>query len=519
MVAHLVRLKLTLLLNGLRRSVWQQVGLAFAALYALGLLALGVVGLVALSTQDVALRAGVVPAFGALLVLGWWVVPLVAFGVDATLDPTRFATYPVPRRSLLVGLALSGVVGVPGVATAVLCLATVVVWWHEPVAALVAVPCMVLALATAVVGSRATTSLGAAVLGRRRVREVLVVVMVLPLMLLGPILTGLTGVVTRLGSGGVDRLGEVAGWTPFGAAWAVPALVAQGQWGGAALRLLIALVTLGVLVAVWDRALTRAAVEPTGGGESAHAEGLGWFGRLPGTPTGAIAARCLTYWRRDPRYSMAVITLPLLLVVFLVAMPGGGMVVAVGPLAGMIFGWTVSADLAYDGSAFWMHLSAPIPAAADRWGRIVSTLVVGVPGSVVLTVAAAALAHRLDALPALLGMTLGLLLVALGCASVVSALVVYKARQPGENPFSTPQGASMAAMTSQLAGFTGVGLLASPVLVLGVVAMVRGSWVLGLLTLVLGLGIGVAVLLLGARIGARTLERRAPALFAQLASF
>ena len=37
MVAHLLRLKLTLLRNGLRRSPWQLVGMAFAGLYALGL--------------------------------------------------------------------------------------------------------------------------------------------------------------------------------------------------------------------------------------------------------------------------------------------------------------------------------------------------------------------------------------------------------------------------------------------------------------------------------------------------
>ena len=37
MVAHLLRLKLTLLRNGLKRSPWQLVGLAFGGLYALGI--------------------------------------------------------------------------------------------------------------------------------------------------------------------------------------------------------------------------------------------------------------------------------------------------------------------------------------------------------------------------------------------------------------------------------------------------------------------------------------------------
>ncbi|WP_448631488.1 hypothetical protein [Cellulomonas soli] len=87
MVAHLVRLKLTLLRNGLRRSAWQVVGLVFGALYGLGILAVVVPSAVALSLQDVALQRDVTVLLGALLVLGWWVVPLLAFGVDATLDP------------------------------------------------------------------------------------------------------------------------------------------------------------------------------------------------------------------------------------------------------------------------------------------------------------------------------------------------------------------------------------------------------------------------------------------------
>ena len=65
-------------------------------------------------------------------VLGWWLVPLVATGVDSTLDPQRFVTYAVPQRQLLTGLALAGVVGVPGLVTALLRLGTVVPWSRGP---------------------------------------------------------------------------------------------------------------------------------------------------------------------------------------------------------------------------------------------------------------------------------------------------------------------------------------------------------------------------------------------------
>ena len=52
MVAHLVRLKLTLLRNSLRRSPWQIVGIVLGALYGIAVLTLLFAGLFLLSTID-----------------------------------------------------------------------------------------------------------------------------------------------------------------------------------------------------------------------------------------------------------------------------------------------------------------------------------------------------------------------------------------------------------------------------------------------------------------------------------
>ena len=64
------------------------------------------------------MRGLVTVLLGSVLVLGWWVVPLVSFGVDATVDPARFVTFTIPRRSMLLGLAIGAVIGIPGVVTA-----------------------------------------------------------------------------------------------------------------------------------------------------------------------------------------------------------------------------------------------------------------------------------------------------------------------------------------------------------------------------------------------------------------
>ncbi len=117
MVALLVRLKLTLLRNSLRRSVWRTVGLVIGVVYALGIVVLAFAGLIALRFTSTALTADVtVPAF-ALLTLGWLLLSLLVFGVDETVDPARFALLPVRARELLPGLLLAGLIGVPGVAT------------------------------------------------------------------------------------------------------------------------------------------------------------------------------------------------------------------------------------------------------------------------------------------------------------------------------------------------------------------------------------------------------------------
>ena len=98
MVAHLVSLKLALLRNSLKRSPWQLVGLIIGGLYGLGVLATTLVGLAALGAGEAELVGTVLTLAGAALVLGWLVIPVVAAGLDMTLDPARFTTYAIPMK-------------------------------------------------------------------------------------------------------------------------------------------------------------------------------------------------------------------------------------------------------------------------------------------------------------------------------------------------------------------------------------------------------------------------------------
>lgn len=519
MVAHLVRLKLNLLRNGLRRSAWQVVGLVLSMLYGLGIVVTVLIGLAALSAQDLPLVRLVLVLGGTLLVLGWWVVPLVAFGVDATVDPARFVTLPIPRRTMLAGLTAVGVVGVPGVATVLVVLGTVGTWWRHPEALPAAVVGGLLGLALCVVGSRAVTTVLAPLVTRRRFREIAAVVAILPFLLIGPLTTVLGEQLARTPDVWPEVV-RVLGWTPFGAPWAMPADVVDGAWAAALAKAAIAAATLGVLLAAWSRGLDAVLVRGSQGERTrTRTRGLGFFGRLPATPTGAVAARCLTYWVRDSRYAAGVVIVPLLPVIFWFAAGDGWAMLVLGPVVGYLMGWTVSADVAYDGTPFWTHVAAPIGGRVDRAGRAWAAGVLGVPVTILLALVSLQLTGRWSLALPVLGASLGIFVTSLGVASAVSARLVYQVPKSGESPFSTAQGGASAGMVAQLVGTALVFAMVLPTLGLAIGAIATGSLLLGVLALVVGVGVGALVLVLGIRIGGDTYDRRAPELLQRLVSF
>jgi len=513
--------------NTFRRSVWQTVGFVLGALYGLFLVGMLVVGMVVLGTADAAFAGSVVVVVGALAVLGWWVIPLFAFGVDATLDPQRFVLFGIPQRRLLAGLAVAGVVSVPGIGTALAALGVSFAWWRTPLALVAALVGAVLAVAMCVVGSRATTTALAPLLESRRYREVVTIAAFVPLVLLGPAFGWAASQIGDAPGDGdalrglVTRVADVVGWTPFGAPWGLGAAVHDGAWGLALGRLVVAAATLAVAWVVWDRALARALVSPPNAGGGGRAKGLGLFSRFPATPTGAVAARAATYWLRDPRYSGSIAVVPLIPVVLLVVGGGAGseIFLVLGPVTAWILGYSISADIAYDNTAFALHVSTGVSGRADRWGRAIPVLVAGGAVSLVFTLVSVAVVGRWETLPALLGLTVGTLLVATGISSAVSARLVYPVPKPGDSPFKQPQGAAMATLVSQTVAMVLVFALALPFLVPGVLAILLPNVVLGWVTLAVGPVVGVVVLVLGVRWGARIYDRRAPELLQQVLSF
>ena len=220
MVAHLLRLKLTLLRNGLRRSPWQLVGMAIAGLYALGLVGTLVVALVLLRAADPGLAQTAVVLGGSAALLGWAIVPVAASAADMTLDPARFTTSAVPMSQLLAGLALGGLIGIPGVATALVALATVWTWARGPLPAVAALVGAAVGVLSCVVLSKVVTTATASLASSRRFKDVSAIAFMIPLVLMGPIVAGV-GRGVSASAGFLPELAATLSWTPLGAAWSL----------------------------------------------------------------------------------------------------------------------------------------------------------------------------------------------------------------------------------------------------------------------------------------------------------
>ena len=319
----------------------------------------------------------------------------------------------------------------------------------------------------------------------------------------------------RFGAYGLsDRL---AG-SPLGALWVVLAPVGLGEVVVSGRNLTIGLVTIIALVISWF-ALVSVELRPTRRlVPAAQRQTPAAFRGVPSSPVGAVAARSGIYWSRDPRYRTVLIFLPIIPIVVCLAAWVGGVPLSTAallplPLMLLLLGWaTLHNDIAYDSTAIWSLLAAQLDGRADRLGRALPVLglglvlmLVGVP----LTVWARG---DLDAIPVVLGVNLAILLGAVGVSSVVSVRSPYPAPRPGDGAFQQPV----------VGGTHGAGAQATSVLVILGVATpsvltallwlleVPGPW--AWLTLVFGAGLGAAALVLGVRRGARDYDVAAPEL-------
>jgi len=236
-----------------------------------------------------------------------------------------------------------------------------------------------------------------------------------------------------------------------------------------------------------------------------------------------VAARSVTYWLRDPRYMTGLIIVPLMPIVLMFGAAREPeiwpMALAVAPFTAWILAFSTSNDIGYDYTAFALHVATGVPGRADRLGRLIPPIIIGVPIAILYSVFTALFVGHPEFIPAVLGASLGIFFGTLGIAAAASARFVYPVAKPGESPFKQPQGAMAATMVSQMVTMAISGLVCLPVLALAIWAIISGSALIGWLTLLVGLLIGIPVFFAGVRLGGRWVDETAPELLSKVNNF
>ncbi|WP_062947647.1 hypothetical protein [Brachybacterium sp. sponge] len=531
-----LKLKWTLWKRSYRKNVGKIIGTSIGALYSLGGLALLVFLFLGttLWAGEGELFPQLVRGLGAVTVLLWFLIPVLAFGIDDTLDPRAFALHPRSAKELQPGMFAAAALSLPSLFTLLaLAIATAfeLLWlvlfgqgagWVV-LGSLALIPANLAGLALCLLLPRAWFAHSAARASSRKGRE------------LGGIFGFLAMFVAiyafSLSAQRIEDLDmswvreqlplatEVLAWTPLGALFSVPMDLAEGRVLTALLRALIGAATI-VLVWLWwrrsiDLSMTSALTGDASSGQAKVSPLVPRF--VPAGPFGAVMGKSLRYWRRDTRYLAALGIYPVV-IVFFVAM--GFMVPEARPMMlGMavfmcaMTGLSISNEFGFDGPSGWVNIVAGAPARANLLGRIAAMAVLMIPAVVVITVALPLLYGLPELIPMTLLGSLGAMISGWGTSMVVGVLLPYPSSPPGTNPMKDKSASSSNAMLSMAISMVTVFVPMLPPLGLGIWGVIAGNLALITGAGVLAIVIGVVVLMIGLRIATARLDARYPDIF------
>jgi ABC-2 type transport system permease protein len=469
----LIQLKLRLLLNALRSTRGAKVSFIISSTVAL-LVAIGTfAGLAALRHNGAAvdLTATLYTTFA----FGWLVLPLIAFGLDSTLDPATLALYPLRTRPLMIALLAASATGAWPLANLIGELGITVGLAHGPLAVLIAVIAALLQVLFCITLARCVTTALAGLMRSRRGRD-LAALAVIPIFALyetfAQVLPKAIGnhELTAASFAGVDAWLR---WLPPGLAAHAVQDASAGHAGTALLRLLLIVAVIVVLGTLWARALSRALVTADSSTQSASVKaGALPFGRKPGV-FGTLAARSLVYQRRDPGSLISWgLTLVIMVVVAISSLRGKQPEVGVMLSAGFggAFVWFLRSNaFAVTGPAFYLEALALSGRRALRgWfaGQNAAVAIIGVPLVLVVPLVLAVISGH--PFYGVLAMAVGLTATGagLGISDVFSAALPYPMeRRTGSPTPRQAEGYAMQAIAGRLGSLIIVAILEAPVIV------------------------------------------------------
>lgn len=525
MTMQLIRLKLQVTWNTMRGQTAILVLSILGVLYGLFWLALAAVGIGVAGAAGYGLQvAQIAVVGGAVLTVGWILVPVLFSSMDNTLDPRRLAPFVSPSRKLAFAMVVATGAGIAGIVTTLVALMPAIGMATAAhfAAAAVAVVSALLGMFCCFTWARVvSTWIGVrltATSGRRDIMTVISTVLFIGVMASAGVWMPM--IIEDVTSSSAAAISTIAGWTPFGAPWAIARWAYEGQWllAAAALAITVAWGALGLWL--WQKVLgpaMRGSANPVPAAvDTAIAEGRNLVDPAKGAPdaaeaitspsmmrwlpgverwqsfgmspaASAIAQRTFVYWIKDPRLStqlLACLIMPILAVVMTripmrfehdasdpasAAAATASMSIMGWVLVGLcplMMGMVVGALAQYDSTALWVEVAAGVRGRDDRSGRVMGSL----PAVAVSLVLALGIYLAFARPGVKMGALLAVLCVLLFCASLAAALVlgsrwVYPVQPPGTSPMSTKgTGQFMATMVLQMGGWLAAAILMIPAL-------------------------------------------------------
>ena len=430
---------------------------------------------------------------------------------------------PIPPRRLATGLLGASFAGVaPAVTLVAFAVLPLTAAQFGVLPVLVAVPAALLELVMVVLLSRVVAAGLAATMSSRRGQELggLLMAVVIALASGGWSLATVIG--QQLAAGTSPALGTALRVLPSG--WGAVAVAAadRSDWP-VVLAALTGLAVLSVLLlGAWARLLPvtmrrsggrapRAARSATAAGQPAA-----WERLLPASPTGAVVAKELRAWRRDPGRSLLLL-LALLISGLNLAVPALAFHVPAGlPWVGLAAALIVAMGAANlygdDGTALWLTRMVPGVERADVRGRQVAWLLVVAPVMVALTVSLTAFSGQGWAWPWVLATLAAVLGAAAGLGVLLSVTRPVRQKDPNRRtgPFDTGDdpNAAGALLGQQYLLLVLVALAAVPAATLVLLGGLRGQPQLDAAGVVVGVATGGLLFWWGGRVAARRLADR-----------
>lgn len=468
-----VRLKLSLLRNGLRQSSGRRTAFVVSMVLVLLLAAVQLLGLIMLRGNEHAMS--LVVLLTGLLALGWAVLPLFFPSGDETLDPTRLVMLPLRPGPLVTALLVASLMGIGPLFTLCMVVGSAFALSHGVLAALVSLVSVPLALLVCLALARTVAAANIRLLTSRKGRDLAVLSGLL-------IAVGIQFVnfgVQRLGDAGglaaLDPAAAIVRWVPPASAIGAVDSASDGAYGQALAQLALSGVALVLLLRTWRHSLTKLMTAPDGSTLAAASEPTrkgstsGLHRLLPEGRTGTVMQRSLKYIWRDPKTKGAwVSSLAIgLIVPIFNALQGTGSIYF-ACFAAWMLGIMMYNQFGQDTSAFWMvalTISSTRDAYEELRARTLALLVVTLPYTVLVVVLTAVALGEWHDLPEALGLSFALLGAMLATGALSSARFPYSIPQDSAYKNVAP-GQGGLAWLSIFGGVVMAALLCAPLIVL-----------------------------------------------------